>query len=348
MTGIEMLRELALDIDDTVKVEWFVKGYDERSRWKGHALAHELAWIADKIESEQRERYDELNDENERLRDMLNGVSYHLGMGEDVHYYSDDNYDECQQSVLLAIDERLMPEGYEWPRYEDDKPVMLGDTVTKYVGGGEIKVRSVEFLENMTYLHERFKTDQIAIVRPGERVKRQQVLAADGEPLEAGQTVWDTNGDELQVLSIEDDHERHVTCHYEGIDGIKANGWWLPHTLTHQRPVLDADGVPIEVGDDLYSVEGALSFHVGVIDRHACRIATNEMYAIDKWADPLMFTHTKPEPPDSWDRIEKDAQLNPDDYWMHHSGSGEERENAALAMSRDIMHRCIALAGVSE
>ena len=65
---------------------------------------------------------------------------------------------------------------------------------------------------------------------------RAPVLAADGEPLREGETVWDTNGDELQVLSIEDDHERHVKCHYEDIDGIKANGWWLPHTLTHERP----------------------------------------------------------------------------------------------------------------
>lgn len=348
MTGIEMLRELALDIDGNVKVEWFVAGYDERSRWKGHTLAHELDWIADQIEREQRERYDALNDENERLRDMLNVVSYHLGMGEDVHYYSEYNYDECQHSVLRAIDERLMPDGYEWPRYEDGNPLLLGD---KFVAkDGDIR-RALSILIVKGYLTIACYDAPAQTMPYGERVKRPQVLAADGEPLEVGQTVWDTNGDELQVLSIEDDQERHVTCHYEGIDGIKANGWWLPHTLTHQRPVLDADGVPIEVGDTVW-MTGEPDYGpftvTNITTKHAWHVYGTSEKDDDLDMPPSELTHTKPEPPDSWERIEEDAQLNPDDYWMHHSGSGEERESAALAMARDIMHRCIALAGVSE
>lgn len=58
--------------------------------------------------------------------------------------------------------------------------------------------------------------------------------------------------------------------------------------------VLDADGVEIEVGDDLYSVEGGLKLHVGVIDTRNGKIATAEMYALDKWADPSLFTHRAP------------------------------------------------------
>ena len=58
--------------------------------------------------------------------------------------------------------------------------------------------------------------------------------------------------------------------------------------------VLDADGVEIELGDDLYSVEGGLKLHVGVIDTRNGKIATAAMYALDKWADPAMYTHRAP------------------------------------------------------
>lgn len=58
--------------------------------------------------------------------------------------------------------------------------------------------------------------------------------------------------------------------------------------------VLDADGEEIEVGDDLYSVEGMLKFHVSAIDTKNARIATEAMFALDKWADPTMYTHRAP------------------------------------------------------
>lgn len=58
--------------------------------------------------------------------------------------------------------------------------------------------------------------------------------------------------------------------------------------------VLDADGVEVEVGDDLYSIEGMLKLHVSAIDKKSGRIATEAMFALDKWADPKMYTHRAP------------------------------------------------------
>ena len=58
--------------------------------------------------------------------------------------------------------------------------------------------------------------------------------------------------------------------------------------------VLDAYGVEIELGDDLYSVEGGLKLHVSHIDRINGKIATDAMFSIDKWADPAMYTHSAP------------------------------------------------------
>ena len=57
---------------------------------------------------------------------------------------------------------------------------------------------------------------------------------------------------------------------------------------------LDADGVDVELGDDLYSVEGGLKFHVSYINRVSNKIATDAMFALDKWADPAMYTHRAP------------------------------------------------------
>ena len=57
---------------------------------------------------------------------------------------------------------------------------------------------------------------------------------------------------------------------------------------------LDADGVDVELSDDLYSVEGGLKFHVSYINRVSNKIATDAMFALDKWADPAMYTHRAP------------------------------------------------------
>lgn len=70
-----------------------------------------------------------------------------------------------------------------------------------------------------------------------------------------------------------------------------------PEWVTHERPapkVLDADGVEVEIGDDLYTVDGMLKFHVSAIDKRSGRIATEAMFALDKWADPKMYTHHAP------------------------------------------------------
>ena len=126
---------------------------------------------------------------------------------------------------LDAVKERTMPEDMSWPFYEDGEPVRIGGEVEVHPGCSfEVDTIAFEYggfvLNAMRY-------------RDGERVKR-------------------------------------------------------------PAKVLDADGAEIEVGDDLYSIEGCLKLHVGVIDTRNGKIATAEMYALDKWADPAMYTHRAP------------------------------------------------------
>ena len=136
---------------------------------------------------------------------------------------------------LDAVEKRLMPDGMEWPRYEDGEPVRIGDWIDFEKGCGE--VNAVKFMRVNRCVSHSFDEDDEPIELhyiPGERVKRPA------------------------------------------------------------PKVLDADGVEVELGDDLYSVEGMLKFHVSAIDKKSGRIATEAMFALDKWADPKMYTHRAP------------------------------------------------------
>ena len=132
---------------------------------------------------------------------------------------------------IAEMTARLMPEGMEWPRFEDGSPVGIGDDVVGPDYGERIHVDEVFFHANGFTLREKGRSGK-----------------------------W-----------------------YESDDRFK-------------RPdkVLDADGVETEVGDDLYSVEGSLKFHVSHVDRINGKIATDAMFSLDKWADPAMYTHRAP------------------------------------------------------
>ena len=238
---------------------------------------------------------------------------------------------------------RLMPEGMEWPRFEDGEPVRIGDDFER--DGDENGVSTVT-----VYLDGSFALNFRAYSR-GERVKRPA------------------------------------------------------------PKVLDADGVEVEVGDDLYTVEGMLKFHVSAIDKKSGRIATEAMSALDKWADPKMYTHRAPvlaadgrplregetvwgvdgggpyvveeplnkngltvleadgvsrafsrfpdhlthERPDSWEQLEDDATVSPEVYCVRRGIDISDVDSAHIVlddvterMARDLVCRARALAERGE
>lgn len=125
----------------------------------------------------------------------------------------------------------------------------------------------------------------------------------DGEPVRPGDRLLDKGGDWFEAASFV------FTCDWWSVRGYQTEGFGDLNDKTRRklegmaygtcvrRPapkVLDADGVEVEVGDDLYTVEGMLKFHVSAIDKKSGRIATEAMFALDKWADPKMYTHRAP------------------------------------------------------
>ena len=114
----------------------------------------------------------------------------------------------------------------------------------------------------------------------------------DGEPVRLGEH-WQQDEYDWSITSIDSIEfaEDGVRFENEYADAFYRYGERVKRPAP---PVLAADGVPIEVGDDLYSVEGMLKFHVSAIDKKSGRIATEAMFALDKWADPKMYTHRAP------------------------------------------------------
>jgi hypothetical protein len=244
---------------------------------------------------------------------------------------------------LDAVRERLMPEGMEWPRYDSGEQVLIGKTMFSERDGKPHKIARIAMMDS-TYLLQDMLGDTIYQGVHGIPVKRPAVLAADGEPLEVGQTVWDTNGDELVIGALEDGGHT-VTCRYADVgDGIPVHGMWSPSDLTHQRPGLDTDGVPIKKGDTVYLLPGEWCgeyplryYRAGdeMVVKELC--PDHEYEGVLKCAGdgkcacfplPCQLTHTKPEP-DSWSSV-----------WADVSNGNETPEG--------MMRRCRALAERGE
>ena len=225
---------------------------------------------------------------------------------------------------------RAMPESYEWPRFESGEPVMLGDSVVKYVGGGEFEVRSIEFRDGAAYLRNGFRTEGIVIVRPGERVKRPapKVLDADGADTSVGDTVYDVDtGEKMWVCALPEQGA------YQCVKLRIANGMFKtldPYRLTHRAPVLAADGEPLREGETVYLQDGE-SFTVDFI-RSDGNVAVRELSS-GMYLRPERLTHERP---DSWERIEEDAGCTATKYNERRGTIFTTKQQVA----RDLVRRC--------
>ena len=379
------------------------------------------AWVRDhggidyvKSEWSSRVPYDRYERRRQRLLGHIAECETALGRRREI--ISELNHRACDLTRENAeLRKRAMPEGYEWPTV-DGKQV---DFVTGYEPSLGV-LEAVSIYSNGAC--EVMGHDGIIKDVKEIHVATHKVLDADGEEIRVGDEVWATNGhgpfevtrivnaDRLRVI-CDDEKNGHLnvfpesittvwhkggnahgvvesidagslmrTVRYRGEDGEEYRD--AAKDLTHQRPMLDADGVPIELGDDLYSVEGGIKLHVSHVDRINGKIATDAMFSLDKWADPAMYTHrapvlaadgkplregetvwsvkdgteyrvgeirdttdddddpckiigcsndelhiycayfppdklthTKPELPDSWERLEEDARKHRYDYW---------------------------------
>ena len=150
---------------------------------------------------------------------------------------------KAMKAVADRIDaERALPEGIEWPRFEDGELVKVGDTV----GNDEpFTAREIAF-ESERWLIKASSRSAFGCFHDafGEPVKRPapKVLDADGAPIEVGDTVYlRSNGREGKVVGFYEDKgetwvgETWVSVSYElGSDRMTVNT--EGKALTHERP----------------------------------------------------------------------------------------------------------------
>lgn len=187
----------------------------------------------------------------------------------------------------------------------------------------------------------------------------------DGEPVMPGDVLWDAGtGRRVAVDRVGFDRDGTVLVAGDseeiraaGIDGIAYPAGEVSLdglTRTEPEPVLDRDGVPIEVGDTVYRDDGSAHTVKRLLRGKRFNVRTfsetGNVYEI-RYED---LTHQRP---DSWERIAEDARKELVDYW---SCRGIEcidcpakfpylrydTENCSLAMDADIVARVKALAGV--
>lgn len=141
--------------------------------------------------------------------------------------------DASDEELVEKIGKRLMPEGMEWPRFEDGELVKIGDFIASPESGERREVDCINFFDDAWYFGLVGASSERLDRR--ERVKRPPVLAADGEPLEAGQTVWDVeSGIEYEVVGIHVDEDSPVRV--MRTDGSHLAKAAKPSTLTHEQP----------------------------------------------------------------------------------------------------------------
>lgn len=164
---------------------------------------------------------------------------------------------------------------------------------------------------------------------------RAPVLAADGKPLEVGQTVYATHYGyaKCTVLAIEWVVDGYLV-EVENEGGHKFRQ--TPDEFTHQRPVLDDDGVTIKVGDTVWGIETGTEFEVtGIASEFEIRVKDESM-KIGVWTTPCGFTHAKPELPDTWERLEDDARQL--DIYLNDTTDDYPR----MSCCRDLVRRYLA------
>lgn len=245
-----------------------------------------------------------------------------------------------------AAKARTMPEGCEWPRFEDGEQVRIGDEFAERIYGNPCRVGHFAINKHALLIFDEEDLNDCEAIDHGSRmrVKRPEhtVLAADGEPLEVGQTVYTLNDDRPYTVKKVETNRVSVNAG-EGAYDV----WKAPTYLTHQRLVLDADGVLIKEGDTVYvapfddplTVRGFAADGRVLMDYHS-----DDSFGYR----PEDITHTKPEPPDSWERIDEDAGKNPFDYCNDVGHRLDTCVNAERVKSRDLVRRCRALAERGE
>lgn len=210
------------------------------------------------------------------------------------------DYNEIEQRILDM-----------WPKFEDGCYVQLGDKVVANSGenkGREFIVRNVYFENGHGKLRSsvsdgcywNWKSADTRVKRPAPKA-----LDAEGVEIKVGDTVYSIRtGAKCKVEGIEGDGVIKTDDEY----GLK---WRIinSHDVTHKQPVRDMDGVLIEVGDKVWGIGDINPATVVEVDGDAVHVQYFDGFIFEHKAAQLSH-----ERPDSWERLEEDAEKGNCEY----------------------------------
>ena len=193
------------------------------------------------------------------------------------------------RKTIAEMRPRLMPEDYEWPRYEsgerverpavpagDGEPVEVGQTVWHKSG---LACGVVETIDAGSLMHTtRYRGDDGTIYRDAAKDlvhKRPtpKALDADGVEIRVGDTVWDMGGNgPYEVVRFTE----HGYVRIKSDFGLEQSAFC--ERLTHRAPVLAADGKPLREGETVYELESGDELIAAVLYEAADRLSAHRRH----------------------------------------------------------------------
>lgn len=150
---------------------------------------------------------------------------------------------DCITKMMTAIADRIdaeraLPEGMEWPRFEDGGLVGIGDEL-EFEGKTMLVCDATLYADGWALWCDREDMSGRLHGKYGERVKRPapKVLDADGAPIKVGDTVYFVDGD-ARPLTVERIDANGGEPAVDLVHAGQILRWHSvnPEKLTHERP----------------------------------------------------------------------------------------------------------------
>ena len=148
----------------------------------------------------------------------------------------------CMTKMMTAIADRIdaeraLPEGMEWPRFEDGEPVRIGDEL-EFEGKTMLVCDATFYADGWALWCDREDMSGRLYGKYGERVKRPapKVLDADGVPIKVGDVVYFVGGAGVRY-AVKDIGFEPGGAFVDIIDEqVRGSLMVSPEKLTHERP----------------------------------------------------------------------------------------------------------------